>query len=263
MRRIADYELADELGRGNHGRFYKAVPPPRLGVDAEWVALKLLDQHADGDGFRRFANELQILAAVRSPHLAGILDAGQQAGILFYAMPYYERGSLATTSVDRSEAMASLAAAARGAHALHDVGVAHRDIKPNNILLDGSNGAVLADLGLAQVLNPGQTVTGHGPIGSIEFMAPSVILGEPASRQSDVWSLGATLHRVVTGESIRGDIPTDDVVAALRHVLETQPVVSENLDGALAEVVWRCVDPAGEAPFPTAEEFAVALEAAT
>ena len=262
-RRIADYELVEELGEGNHGRFYKARPPQRLATGDDFVAVKVLDQQSDEDGFRRFANELKLLAAVDSPFLARILDAGQQEGILFYAMAFHPSGSLqaGAANMESDEILSAVARAARGAHALHEVGVAHRDIKPANILL-GEKGAVLSDLGLAQVLNPGQTVTGRGPIGSIEYMAPAVILGEPASRASDVWSLGATLHRALTGKSVLGDIPTNDVLAALRHVLDATPQVDPSLTDGVGPIIERCVDAATEEPFVTGEALAEAVEGA-
>ncbi len=261
MSRIADYELGESLGRGNHGRYYKAAPPARLGIDDAVVAVKVLDQHAGDDEFRRFANELKIFASVRSPHLVRIYDAGHQDGILFYALEYFPLGSLAQPAAELSEAdvLRAVAGAARGAHALHEVGVAHRDIKPANVMVTPEGGK-LSDLGLAQVLNPGQTVTGFGPIGAIEFMEPGVVRGEPASRASDIWALGATLHKAMTGKSVFGAIPTDDVLKALRHVLGAVPTVADELDEGARHLVQRCVAAAPEDRPATAMELAEALE---
>ncbi len=262
MTRIADYELGAPLGRGNHGRFYKAVPPARLGLDVEAVAVKVLDQHAGDDEFRRFANELRLFASIGSPYLVRLFDAGQQAGTLWYVTEYFPRGSLADPVEPPSEAeiIRAVAHAARGAHALHEVGVAHRDIKPANVMLTDGGGK-LSDLGLAQVLNPGQTVTGFGPIGAIEFMEPGVVRGEPASRASDVWALGATLHRALSGHSVFGAIPTDNVLAALRHVLNTTPVCQSELDSGLRDVVERCLAESPADRPPTAAALADELEA--
>ncbi len=261
MTRIADYELGESLGRGNHGRYYKAAPPARLNLDIAVVAVKVLDQHAGDDEFRRFANELKLFASVRSPHLVRLYDAGHQEGILFYALEYFPLGSLATPARELSaaEVLRAVAGAARGAHALHEVGVAHRDIKPANVMLT-DDGGKLSDLGLAQVLNPGQTVTGFGPIGAIEYMEPGVVRGEPASRASDVWALGATLHKALSGASVFGDIPTDDVLTALRHVLTTTAEVSPGLEGGLREVIESCVAAAPEDRPGTAIELAERLE---
>ncbi len=261
MSRIADYELGESLGRGNHGRYYKAGPPARLGLDVDVVAVKVLDQHAGDDEYRRFANELRLFASVKSPHLVKLYDAGHQEGILFYALEYFPMGSLATPARELSpgDVLRAVAGAARGAHALHEVGVAHRDIKPANVMLT-EDGGKLSDLGLAQVLNPGQTVTGFGPIGAIEYMEPGVVRGDPASRASDIWALGATLHKALTGSSVFGDIPTDDVLRALRHVLTTTPRVSSGLDDGARALIENCVAPAPEDRPSTAIELAERLE---
>ena len=263
MTRIADYELGEWLGDGNHGSFYRTRPPPRLGVDHDLIAIKVIDGRATDDEFRRFENELRIFASVRSPYLVGLLDAGHDGGRLYYAMEYFPRGSLGqpTEPPDRPTVFRAVADAARGAHALHEVGVAHRDIKPDNVMLvDG--GGRLSDLGLAQVLNPGQTVTGRGPIGSIEYMEPGMVRGEQASRASDVWALGATLHKALCGRSVFGEIPTADVLSALRHILQTEPQVDPSLPGDVAAVIRQCLAAAEERP-ATAEELADRIEALT
>lgn len=264
MQGIADYSFAEVLGTGNHGTYYKAQPPARLGYEADWVAVKVLEQHAGDDDFRRFANELKLFATVDSEYLVQLLDAGQDAGRLFYATEYHPLGSLAAPAGDLDDAskVRAVAHAARGAHALHEVGVAHRDIKPTNILLENGGGR-LGDLGLAQVLNPGQTVTGTGPIGSIEFMAPSMVRGERASRASDIWELGATLHKVLTGRSVFGDIPTDNILEALRHVLQTPPRIDDALPDPVRVVLESCLASAPEDRPQTAEQLAEQLEALT
>ncbi len=242
MRRIADYELQHPLGSGNHGEFYLAQPPSRLGLETDRVAVKVLGLQASDDAFRRVANELKLFASLDCPQLVTLYDAGQQEGIFYYAMEYFERGSLAapTEVVERAGVLRALADAARAAHALHEAGVAHRDIKPANVMLSDSGGK-LSDLGLAQILSPGQTVTGIGPIGTIEFMEPSLILGERAGRASDIWSLGATMHRALTGACMYGQIPDKDLVAALRHVVQQPPALADGLTDGEVELLEACL----------------------
>ena len=139
MERIADYELLDRLGAGNHGEFWLARPPTRLGLPADvLVAVKVLGMRATENDFRRMANELRVHASVQSANLASVLDAGHQEGRLFYAMTYYPDGSLEHPArpLERRAVLRAVAGAARACHALHEVGVAHRDIKPGNILID-------------------------------------------------------------------------------------------------------------------------------
>lgn len=262
MKRIADYQLVRELGSGNHGQFFLAEPPERLGLDAEYVVVKVLARNAGDQAFRRVANELKLFASLDSPYLVRLHDAGHQGGVLFYATEYCPHGSLGTPArpLERHEVLTAVARAARAAHALHEVGVAHRDVKPTNVLLS-DEGAKLSDLGLAQILSPGQTTTGFGPIGAIEYMDPAVMRGEKATRASDLWSLAVTLHRVLTGESLYGEIPSHDLVAALRHVLNSEPRLSESLDDGERRVIASCLRSEPSARPPTAEALAEEIEA--
>ena len=104
MKRIADYEIISELGRGNHGRFFLAEAPARLGRGEEQVAVKVLDHHATDKEFRRIGNELRVYASVQSPNVVEIIDAGYDGGAPFYAMPYYASGSLARPTEELDEA---------------------------------------------------------------------------------------------------------------------------------------------------------------
>lgn len=259
---IADYVFVERLGTGNHGEFWLAVPPARLGrPPGEHVAIKTLAQRASDADFRRMANELRVYASLTSPYLVPVLDAGHQGGRLFYSTPYYPDGSLGQPArpLERVEVLHAVADAARAAHALHESGVAHRDIKPSNVLISNGRGH-LSDLGLAQVINPGQTVTGIGPVGTIEYLSPEVVRGEKASRASDVWALGVTLHRVLTGRPVYHDLPTSSLLEALRRVLRDRPVIDSAVSGGERAVVERCLAPEPADRFATTDELAAAIE---
>lgn len=261
MRRIADYEFVRELGSGNYGTYWIARTPARLALPDELCAVKVLAAQASGDAFKRMVNELKLFASAKSPCLVRLLDAGHEAGQLFYASAYHPRGSLADAQgLSQADAVRAIADAARGAHALHELGVAHRDIKPANILLaDGDPSAVLADLGLAQRLSPGQTLTGLGPIGTLAYMEPGVARGLPAGRASDIWGLTASLQTVLTGIDPFPQLPTSSLVHALKHLLNTAPTVTIT-DPRLAEIAHRGMAAERADRWQTAAEFADALE---
>ncbi len=258
---IADYEFVRDLGEGNYGTFHLAKTPARLPVDSEFVAVKVLASGTTDDTFRRSTRELQLFASIHSPYLVRLFDAGQDGGTFYYAMEYHPLGSLAAPArpLDRPEVLRAMTHAARAAHDLHEVGCVHRDIKPANVLLH-EHGAVLSDLGLAQILNPGQTVTGIGTLGSMEFMDPVVVRGGRPSRACDIWSLGATLHRALTGEGIYGELPGAPLLA-LRAVLSREPTLAASLSPEEAAVIRRCLalDPT-ERPV-SADEVATQIEA--
>ncbi|GLW08230.1 hypothetical protein Misp01_33600 [Microtetraspora sp. NBRC 13810] len=259
MEGIADYEFVRSLGAGNHGEFFLAKRPGRLPVDAEYVAVKVVGGTGQ-EAFRRATRELKAFAAVRSPFLVTLYDAGQQAGVFYYSMEYLPDGSLARPSEppSREVAVRAIACAARAAQALHDAGIVHRDITPGNVLLAGEGGK-LSDLGLSQVLTPGATVTGMGGIGSVEFTDPALLQGDKPTAAGDVWSLGATLHWSVTGTGLYGELPTHDTLLTLRKVYSTPPMVNPDLDPEVAEVVHACIGDLAKRP--TAANLADRLQA--
>lgn len=252
---IADYEFVRGLGSGSYGEFYLAVTPARLPIDDEYVAVKVLSGATSEESYRRAIKELKVFAGVRSPHLLRLFEAGHEGDHLYYAAQYHPLGSLAAPSrpMGRTEVLGAVADAARAAHDLHEAGIAHRGIKPANILVT-TGGGCLGDLGLAQTINPGQTVTGVGSLRGVEFIDPGVVRGDGASRASDIYALGTTLHRALSGAGIFGELPDRDPVAALRRVLSGNPEISQTLDEHTARIIRHCIsdDPA-ERPGTAAE----------
>jgi eukaryotic-like serine/threonine-protein kinase len=259
---IADYRFVRNLGAGNHGVFYLAYRPQRLHIDAEFVAVKVLTGSNSQDTFRRATRELAAFAAVRSPYLVTLYDAGQQGDDLYYSMEYLPAGSLADAigAIPPGQVLAAVADAARAAHALHEAGIAHNDIKPGNVMLHDSH-AKLSDLGLSQLLAPGLTITGLGSTGSVEYLDPAIIRGEMPGRATDIFALGATLHRALTGTGLYGELPTNNTMLAMRRVLSHTPEISPNLPAAVREVIASAIDPNHAARPATAADLAASIDA--
>lgn len=259
---IADYRFVRHLGAGNHGVFYLAYRPERLHIDAEFVAVKVLTGTSSQDTFRRATRELAAFAAVRSPYLVTLYDAGQQGDDLYYSMEYLPAGSLADAigSIPPTQVLAAVGDAARAAHALHEAGIAHNDIKPGNVMLHDGH-AKLSDLGLSQLLAPGLTITGLGSTGSVEYLDPAVIRGQLPGRATDIFALGATLHRALTGTGLYGDLPTDNTMLAMRRVLSHAPEISPNLPPGVRAVIASAIDPNQAARPATAADLAASIDA--
>lgn len=239
---IADYEFTEWLGHGNHGEVYLAKTPPRLKLPCEEVAVKVLPKGASEEGFRRALRELKLFATIDSPYVVQVFDAGQVGDNFYYSLEYFPLGSLVqpVRALTRTESRRAVAHAALAADVLHESGIVHRDIRPANIMLH-EKGAKLADLGMAQFLSPGFTVTSMGPVASAEYTDPEVIRGGAPSRSSDIWSIGVTLHWALTGKSVYSDLPLDEPVLTLRRLLRAVPTVSTELSTEEAEIVKWCL----------------------
>ena len=180
MQQIADYEIIQQLGEGSQGQFWLARTPARLEIAAPVVALKTISHPASDVDFARVTEYLRRYASISADHLVQLYDLGQQGNLLYIAGEYLEGGSLAQPArpLSRVDVLRYIADATVGAHLLHEVGIAHRSIRPGNVLMTGApgasrdhHGAKLGDLGLSQMLSPGQTITGAAKVSAIEIPA--------------------------------------------------------------------------------------------
>ncbi len=222
---LGPYELVEQLGEGAMGCVFRAR---RSGSD-EQVALKVVRvELATDERYRtRFLHEARAAAEVQHRHLVDVVDAGEIEGRQYLAMRLV-RGRMLEEHIKEDGPMAveeivRLASELGDAlDALHAVGLIHRDVKTSNILLDKDAGdaAALTDFGLAkgtgyaELTRPGQIV------GTIDYLAPERIRGEPASPASDIYGLGCVMYECVAGQPPFGG--KSMMEAAFAH-LEEEP----------------------------------------
>jgi serine/threonine protein kinase len=253
---LTDYEVLSLLGEGPHGRCYLARPPAHPG---KCVVVKVFARSVSEPAFDRAVRELRAVAAVGSPHVVRVFDAllGENFA---YAMEHLPLGSRADPARPpaRAEVLRALEHAARGAHALHEAGIVHGGIHPGNVLLaedeDGTPGGRLAEPGLSHVLTPGAVVPGAGRGGVLEFRDPDLLAGARPSRRTEVWALGATIHRVLSGVGLYGELPGHPL-GAIRELHSTGPQVWPGLEPDEAALVRDCIAD-GPGRLPTAAEVA-------
>lgn len=258
---IADYELVGVRGRGASGVIHLALPPKRLHIDADLVVIKVLTGRHSRDRFLRIAEKLRLFTMADPAHLVSLYETGREQGAIWVSMAHHPRGSLLApaASLSRAQLLRAVACAARGAHALHEVGVVHGAIKPSNVLLT-ADGAKLADLGLRSVLHPNMTLTAASAVTDVELLDPVVIRGEEPSRATDIWSLGVTLYRALTGEALFAQAAEDDVLRMIRRISSTRPKVDNGLTSEEAALVRSCLSPDPTERPPTADVMAKTIE---
>lgn len=199
---LGPYRLVEVLGKGGMGLVFRAVHEP----DGEVVALKVLRQALSSEETfrRRFAHEARAAARVAHPHLVRILDAGEIDGHQYLAMAYVQGPTLehrirmdGRLEVEHLLRLAGDLGAALDA--LHERGIVHRDVKPSNVLFGPGGAALLTDFGLAKgrdytaLTEPGQL------FGSLNYVAPELVRGEPATPATDLYALGCVVFEAATG----------------------------------------------------------------
>src|SRR4051812_17650621 len=200
---VAGYRIESMLGHGGMGIVYEAT---QLSLDRT-VALKLLAPHLSNDEiFReRFRREGMLQAGLDHPHIVTIHEAGETEHGLFLAMRLIRgprlKDLVMAGELDARRTLRLLTPIADALDAAHDTGLIHRDVKPQNILVAARDHAYLSDFGLTKV--PGEkSLTGTGQfVGTLDYVAPEQIVGEPAGRGGDVYALTAVLFECLTGRT--------------------------------------------------------------
>jgi serine/threonine-protein kinase len=258
------YSLQRELGRGGMGIVYLAH---EVALDRP-VALKLLPpaMASDPELRERFMREARTAAKLSQPNIVPIYTVDDVGGFVFFTMAYVNGISLGAAIRDRGplpsgEANRVLREVAWALAYAHGRGVVHRDVKPDNILLEtGGARALVTDFGIAQV---GETpdITGKGEVlGTAEFMSPEQANGETVDERSDIYSLGVVGYHILTGR-LPFESETPAAVLA-KHITQAAPPLSSvapEVPRYLAQAIDRCLLKAPADRFANAEDLAAAL----
>ena len=260
------YELEGLVGSGGMSSVYKAHDT----LLERNVALKILHEHhlEDAEYVERFRREARTGAQLSHPNIVTVIDRGETDGRPFIVFEFID-GEPLDQLVTRSgalpieDALEIAIASANGLAFAHRNGLVHRDVKPQNILLNGEGVPKVTDFGIARSLDVKKGVTQTGTVlGTSNYIAPEQASGEHVTAQSDVYSLGVVLFELLTGR-----VPFDGdnfVTVALRHINEPAPSVLArrgDVPPRLAAAVSRALAKEPGERFPSMAAFAAELEA--
>src|SRR5579859_5328195 len=260
----ARYEIIQLLGEGGMGAVYKAHDR-ELERD---VALKLIraELARNPEILARFKQELILARQVTHRNVIRIFDVGQADGFKFITMEYLEGRDLRAVLREKGklapeEAAKIIVQICRALEAAHSEGVIHRDLKPQNIMMDANGRAYVMDFGIARsAYLPGMTQTG-ALVGTPEYMSPEQAKGEKLDERSDLFSLGVILYELLTG---RSPYYSETPLATLwKRIQEKAPPLTDvdpTIPKSLSDIVAKALEIEPENRFANAGEFAQQLE---
>ena len=272
--KLGPYMVQSLIGAGGMGEVYRA----RDASLKRDVAIKVLPASLsrDPDRLRRFQLEAEAAAALNHPNILSIYAIGQQDGSPYIVTELLEgetlRERLRHGAMRLRDAIDVAIAAAKGLAAAHEKGIAHRDLKPENLFLAKDGRIKILDFGLAKLMqNPsgsdGSTVslqdqTDAGRVlGTVGYMSPEQVRGQPADGRSDIFALGCVLYEMLTGKrAFRKSSSVETMNAILNEDPPAASDISHTIPPALQRVVHRCLEKAPERRFQSASDLAFALD---
>ena len=272
--RLGPYEIVAPLGAGGMGEVYRARDT-RLGRD---VAIKVLpaEYAADAERLRRFEREARATAALDHPNILAVFDTGTHDGMPYIVEQLLEGESL-RVRLDRGsppigETVAIADQLARGLAAAHEKHIVHRDLKPENVIITRDGVAKILDFGLAKLIEAapladadtlseapsGATAAGR-VLGTLAYMAPEQVRGQPVDPRADIFALGVVLYELLSGSRpFRGGTWTDTAAAILK---EGPAPLPPGVPAPLRGIVDRCLEKRREDRYQSARELSHDLEA--
>ena len=265
---LGDYELLEVVGRGGMGVVYKATQRMLDRI----VAVKMIrgEMLACENDVRRFYTEAQAAASLRHPGIVPVFQFGHRAGHHFFSMALIEGTDLQRRineeeSMDFDDAARYVRDVALAIEHAHQNDVLHRDIKPANVLIDDADQVHITDFGLAKNLDSDSSVTGSGAaVGTPNYMAPEQAGGhsDRATRQSDVYSLGAILFACVTGRPpLVGESVVDTLIQVVHEPAPTMRSIRSGVPTDLETIVAKCLEKTPGKRYKSAHALAEDLDA--
>jgi eukaryotic-like serine/threonine-protein kinase len=260
------YRLDAQIGSGGMSTVYRAFDQTL----ERQVAIKLMHREiaSDSDQLERFRREARAVAQLSHPHIVGAIDAGEDEGRPYIVFEYVEGETLKERirrmgRLPMDEAIAYAIEIARALGSAHAHHIVHRDVKPQNVLIDSEGSAKVTDFGIARTLDQAGLTADGRVLGTTDYVSPEQALGHDVNGQSDIYSLGVVLYEMLTG-----DVPfhgENQVSVAMKHVREDMPDLQARRPEAsatLASVLDRMTDKDLGRRYPDIDTLVADLEEA-
>jgi serine/threonine protein kinase len=257
------FEIIEEIGKGGMGTVYKAYDSKIREV----VALKLLKPEISSDieVIERFRNEIKLARQVSHRHVCRMYDIGEEWLSIYISMEYVPGEDLKSFirrsgHLNEAKALGLAKQIAEGLAEAHRLGVVHRDLKPQNIMIDRDGNAKIMDFGIARSLHT-RGITGTGVIiGTPEYMAPEQAEGHDIDHRVDIYALGAILFEMVTGRvPFEGETPLSIVLKHRSEPPADPKAINAQISAALSQVILKCLEKSRDRRFQSAAEVLEAL----
>jgi serine/threonine protein kinase/tetratricopeptide (TPR) repeat protein len=258
------YQIIEELGKGGMGKVYK-VHDTKI---KEKVALKLIKPEiaSDRNTLERFSNELRIARKITHKNVGKMFDINDEAGTHYITMEYVSGQDLKglirqTGQLTVGKAVSIAKQICDGLSEAHSLGVVHRDLKPQNIMVDRQGNAHIMDFGIARSVT-GKGITGAGVmIGTPEYMSPEQVEAKEVDQRGDIYSLGVILYEMVTGKvPFEGDTPFAVGVKHKSEIPEDPGKFNAQVMQDLSRVILKCLEKEKAARFQDAVVLHAALQ---
>ena len=270
IRKFGRYEILDILGRGSMSTVFRARDPllnREVAIKAIHHQLSTLPEFT-----KRFEREVRTLAGINHPNIIDILDMGLEGEIYYMVLKLVSGGTLKErmqTFKGKNQLMPLqdveniLSAVCNALEYIHNHGIVHRDLKPANVMFDEKDRPLLADFGLVKITGGDSYTITRGVIGTPLYMSPEQCKQNKIDRRCDIYSMGAMLYEMTTGEYMFPSGRLGDILIAHLQKQPSSPhAINPALPNSVADVILKAVEKHPDNRYQTARELADAFSAA-